>query len=79
MTTRGDPSVTGEKGIHLRVGIDGPLGSGEPQGAVLFSAPVDVPQEQPSTVELGIILKSSIALGLTIPRSLPLRADEVTQ
>jgi putative tryptophan/tyrosine transport system substrate-binding protein len=41
------------------------------------ASPADLPVEQPATYELALNRRTAKALGLTVPASLPLRANEV--
>ncbi len=72
-----------EVGGLMSYGTDGP--NSFRQSAVFVKKilqggkPADIPIEQPTKFELTINLKTAKALEITIPQSLLLRADEITQ
>ena len=72
MTLRGQRLIVTSSELHLRAAA---LADKVLRGA----KPADLPVEQPTKFQLGINIKTAKALGLTIPQSLLLRADEVIQ
>jgi hypothetical protein len=77
MSIRGDPSISEIEPFHRSVHSHSPLGDSEPQGAVVFSAPSDLPGAQATTFAFGLNIRGAKALGLPIPHSVLKWADEV--
>jgi len=88
VTSQRLPSILGEPGYAAAGGLlgYGPTIAELNQRAAVYvdrilrgTKPADLPIEQPTKFELVINLKTAKALGLTIPQSLLVRADEIIQ
>jgi putative ABC transport system substrate-binding protein len=71
-------SVASEGGL-VSLGTDRPALARRADKILKGAKPADLPVERPSTFKLSVNIKTANALGLTIPQTLLLRADEVIQ
>ena len=82
------PTITGDK-EWVEVGALAYFGPSDAEGKERYAAfidrilrgakPADLPIEQPTKFELGFNLKTAKVLGITVPQTLLLRADQVIQ